>query len=455
MTDTCDSCNSLPAPVVKKGGEAPGMQTSAGLMDDIHREDYEETDARRRHDRYNYSIQIRNLPETWAKSDRTTHSNLHAMLQGHTTVTLRKAYTSERCTNTPGHNERRFCYAFIDVDDQEQGDLFIRQIRQVQIDDIYLQARWSSKAIPRTPNHTHRVRNAVTGHVQEWHPRRGLTGSSLQGHDLQPEQVGPSQTAVSITYTPRQHEDCAEQQAQDGITTQSQAGSHVGGPAQGPYQDQQPQDQAANSHAGQGSREALEPMDRPAPDQVVAQQDQIAPRQGQVRDWNENDTFQAILQDGDRVPLTTYHQEESTWLGTRQVRQPQPGTMWDYHITPTRRAWLATPGQTTAGQAQDWLYQARRGSWIGAQYLVDDPSRIHMQNATRERHAAFLSVTARQQLTCLSPPVWVWTDGTQLAGLWCLLMTTYHTNASLDLPMCTIVETGLVPMSVVHKVSDY
>ena len=83
------------------------------------------------------------------------------------------------------------------------------------------------------------------------------------------------------------------------------------------------------------------------------------------------------------------------------------------------------------------------------------PVKSTCRGPTRERHAAFLSVRAGQQLTGLSPPVWVWTDGTQLAGLWCLLMTTYHTNVSLALPMDTIIETGLVPMSIVHKVSDY
>ena len=87
--------------------------------------------------------------------------------------------------------------------------------------------------------------------------------------------------------------------------------------------------------------------------------------------------------------------------------------------------------------------------------MVDDPSRIHMQRAAQERHMAFLSIRAGQQLTALSPPLWVWTDSAQLAGLWCLLMTTYHTNVSLVLPMDTVIEIGLVPMGTVHRVSDY
>ena len=64
-------------------------------MDETHREDFEETDSRRMHNKYDYSVQIRSLPATWAKSDHTTRSNLLAMLQNHTTSVLRRAYTSE------------------------------------------------------------------------------------------------------------------------------------------------------------------------------------------------------------------------------------------------------------------------------------------------------------------------------------------------------------------------
>ena len=266
----CDSCNLLPAPVIKKGSVAASVQTSAGLMDDIHREDFEETDARRGHNRHDYSIQIRNLPETWAKSDRTTHLNLQAMLQNHTTVALRRAYTSERCTNSPGENERRFCYAFIDVDNQEQGDLFIRHMRQVDIDGIYLQARWSSKAKPRTPSYTHKVRNATTGHVQEWHPRRGLTGGSLHSDGPQVGSGSASQAVVSITYTPQEHEGRVEQQSPDGTTHQTQAGTLVADPARGSCWDQQAHDQAADDHTHQEPRVAREPMDEPGADQAVA-----------------------------------------------------------------------------------------------------------------------------------------------------------------------------------------
>ena len=406
------------------------------------------------HNKYDYSFQIRSLPVTWAKSDNTTRSNLLAMLQHHTTSVLRRAYTSERCTNSPADGERRFCYAFIDVDDEVQGDLFIRQIRQVEIDGVYLQARWSSKAKPRTPSQTHKVRNVATGHIQEWHPKRGLTGGSASSDGQQPEPGRTSGAMVSITYTPQEHQGRTEQWSPEGVLPQTPTSPSAAQPARVSYWDQPIQDQAVESHPHQEAQATQDLVNEPEADQAVAQQGQLTQRQRQVRNWDDHDTFQAILQDGDRVLLTTYHQEENTWVDTRQVPQPQLGTMWDYHIMPTRKVWLASPGQTTAGQAQDWLYQARRGSWVGAQYLVIDPDRIHMQRATQEQHMAFLSIRAGQQLTALSPPVWVWTDSTQLAGLWCLLMTTYHTNGSLVLPMTTIIKIGLVPMGTVDRLSD-
>ena len=186
----------------------------------------------------------------------------------------------------------------------------------------------------------------------------------------------------------------------------------------------------------------------------MAQQGRIVLKQRRVRDWDEHDAFQATLQDGYRLLLTTHRQEESTWVSTCQVLRPQLGTMWDCHVMMTRRVWRASPGWTTASQAQDWLYQAHRGIWVSAQYLVGDHSRIRIQTATRERHGASLNIRAGQQLTALSPPVCVWTGSAQLPGLWCALMAAYHTHVSPVLPMDTVIETDLVPMGTVHRVSD-
>ena len=89
-----------------------------------------------------------------------------------------------------------------------------------------------------------------------------------------------------------------------------------------------------------------------------------------------------------------------------------------------------------------------------AQYVVTNPDHIHMEQATHGRHRAFLRIMQGQQLTALSPPVWVWSDHTQLAGLWCLLMTTYNTNIGVYIPMTQDVITSLVPMSTLERVAD-
>ena len=116
------------------------------------------------------------------------------------------------------------------------------------------------------------------------------------------------------------------------------------------------------------------------------------------------------------------------WVDTCQALLPQLGMMRDYHTMPTCELWYARPGQTTVGQAQEWLYQACRGIWVSAQCLATDPDRIRIQRTIQGQHTVVLGTRAEQQLTALSLPVWAFMDGTQLAGLWYLLMTTYHTN---------------------------
>ena len=42
----------------------------------------------------------------------------------------------------------------------------------------------------------------------------------------------------------------------------------------------------------------------------------------------------------------------------------------------------------------------------------------------------------------------VWADCTRLAGLWCLMVTTYNADPKYIILMSQQVKTGLVPMSV-------
>ena len=47
--------------------------------------------------------------------------------------------------------------------------------------------------------------------------------------------------------------------------------------------------------------------------------------------------------------------------------------------------------------------------------------------------------------------MWVWADQARLAGLWCIVATTYNMDPNDYMHMDTQVMAGLVPMSVVTK----
>ena len=60
------------------------------------------------------------------------------MLQSHTTARLQNVDTSGRCLNTRKSSEKRLCYAFVDVGDEDEGNKFIHDIKKVEIDEQYL-----------------------------------------------------------------------------------------------------------------------------------------------------------------------------------------------------------------------------------------------------------------------------------------------------------------------------
>ena len=116
---------------------------------------------------YTKRIQILNLPETWAKRDRVTSRSFLAMLQSYTSVQLLSVYTSEKCIGNPVEGQRVHCHAFITVNSKADGDLFIEHINSIQVDGDDLQARWSSRALPRTPVTLHQVRRKQGGPAQQ------------------------------------------------------------------------------------------------------------------------------------------------------------------------------------------------------------------------------------------------------------------------------------------------
>ena len=110
--------------------------------------------------------------------------------------------------------------------------------------------------------------------------------------------------------------------------------------------------------------------------------------------------------------------------------------------------------EAKAVDVQDWRFPVERGWWVGAQYQVTHPDNIHVNKAQNSEHKAFISASNGQQIIILSLPVWVWADHTRLAGLWCLLATTYSADSAVYIHMTQNVNAGLIPMSILTRASD-
>ena len=146
----------------RPGRTSQGMEGHTQSAGTMHIEGMDEADQYKRRNKYEYSVQLHNVPHTWAKRDRTVQAHLLAMLQSHTTVALQAVHTSENCHNKPKPGENMYCYAFVEVLNEDAGNKFTEVINKVAIDDDYVLARWSSKAKPRTPTTAHKVKQMRT-----------------------------------------------------------------------------------------------------------------------------------------------------------------------------------------------------------------------------------------------------------------------------------------------------
>ena len=175
--------------------------------------------------RYALSIQVRNLPQSWAKRGRRTRETLLAMLQSCTTARLTNPSTGENYLSKAKRNKKRYAYAFVSVYTEEEGNIFIQDVRNLIVEGEMLEAKWSSKSLPSAPGEGSQVVNMNTGEVQQWHPLKGVKTPTQAGSSRSPtpppgvlmQSKGgqwPTETQqahlpldISIAYTPSVH-DC-------------------------------------------------------------------------------------------------------------------------------------------------------------------------------------------------------------------------------------------------------
>ena len=86
--------------------------------------------------------------------------------------------------------------------------------------------------------------------------------------------------------------------------------------------------------------------------------------------------------------------------------------------------------------------------------MVTDPNNAYIKKAHHSYHAAYLKAQMRDIITCLSPPIWVYSDETRLAGEWCMLGAHYTTDPTVMIPMTRTLDVGLIPFSTVVVAKD-
>ena len=123
--------------------------------------------------------------------------------------------------------------------------------------------------------------------------------------------------------------------------------------------------------------------------------------------------------------------------------------IWDYPNMTKNQQWVARMGTTEAKQTQAWQWKVGTSVWVGQQYIVTDPGKASVKKSGTDHHRAYLQINTDDILTCLSPPVWVWSDRTRMAAEWCMVAATYTTNTAIYVPPTQLVHAGLVHFATV------
>ena len=91
--------------------------------------------------RYALSIQVRNLPSTWAKRGNRTKQALLAMLQSCTSARLTNPSTGHNYLSRPKKGKKQYAYAFVSVYTEEEGNTFIQEVRSLVVEGEILEAK--------------------------------------------------------------------------------------------------------------------------------------------------------------------------------------------------------------------------------------------------------------------------------------------------------------------------
>ena len=381
------------------------------------------------------------------------------MLRQHTEVQLEHPSTGDGYLSGVKEDGKQYAYAFISVTKEEDGPIFMRDMRMVVMDNTILLANWSTKSIPATPGEGSTVINAATGERQTWHPIRGEQTPTRSDRQPSADPTAGTSTAsgsnqpmpvVNIAYTPGVHESMTMRghtphraRSRDAPGTRYDLhGTHhnqQGGAQQRPMWD--------------GPHRAAQdlPIHILIPDHNETAHLELARVQPWREPWSEEQTVQGVLLERGNILLTTYGPEDNTWATPRRIGTLQYGTLWDYGSNSQGQIWLAKAHEDIAEEVQQWIFKVGKDPWLGAQFIVTNPENIQISGAIREHHDTFLQLRRGQRITAISPPIWIWLDVHRMAGLWCLAATTYNFDTDEYIPRQARVKGGLEPISTLTR----
>ena len=135
------------------------------------------------------------------------------------------------------------------------------------------------------------------------------------------------------------------------------------------------------------------------------------------------------------------------------MQKIKKGTMWDYETSLRRQQWVATSEKEGIRYTHAKFQAMPVNKWIGHRCQVGNTGNILIEQISRRHSQVFIPTTPDQVITCIAPPIWVWSDAAMTAGAWCIVATSYVDYWDDPGLNGTYIGTGLVLMNAL-KVTD-
>ena len=135
------------------------------------------------------------------------------------------------------------------------------------------------------------------------------------------------------------------------------------------------------------------------------------------------------------------------WVRPDTSTSVPTGTMWGYEAAYRRQAWTAYAEHEDIESTHQKAQAIRASMWIGFLFQVRNPQDIQIDQISIRKSQAFIKTVPDQIITCIAPPIWVWSDISCTAGAWCIVATTYVDYWNDPSFQGEQVDTGLVHMS--------